>query len=191
MSCMIRLPDLNKPDTMYDAKKLTDDQVSTISQWAADGAQLADIQKRMEDEMEIRLTYMDTRFLVLDLGIEIRNLVQEAEAAAAAEAAANPEAETPAAGEPTEDDLEILPPPSSADSADGAAGGKVTVSVDEIARPGVMASGRVTFPNGQSGMWYVDEQGQLGLDPDTEGYSPTEADVMAFQRELQAVMETR
>ncbi len=54
-----------------------------------------------------------------------------------------------------------------------------------------MASGRVNFPNGQSGMWYVDEQGQLGLDPDTDGYRPTEADVMAFQRELQATMESR
>ena len=168
---------------MFDAKKLTDDQVSTIAQWAADGAQLADIQKRMEDEMEIRLTYMDTRFLVLDLGIEIRNLADEAKAAAAAEEAANPtqNAEVRSDDELTVDDVEILPPPP--------AGGKVSVTVDEIARPGVMASGRVTFPGGQGGMWYVDEQGRLGVDPDTEGYQPTEADVMAFQSELQAAMD--
>ena len=183
MSCIVRLPDLNKPDTMFDAKKLTDDQVGVIAQWAADGAQLADIQKRMEDEMEIRLTYMDTRFLVLDLGIEIRNLDEEAKVAAAAEEATNPaqDAEVPSNDELTVDDLEILPPTP--------AGGKVTVTVDEIARPGVMASGRVTFPGGQGGMWYVDQQGSLGVDPDTEGYQPTEADIMAFQHELQAAMD--
>lgn len=185
MSCIASRPDLNKSDTMFDAKKLTDDQVSTIAQWAADGAQLADIQKRMEDEMEIRLTYMDTRFLVLDLGIEIRNLAEEAKAAEAAELAANPieDTGTPNDDELTIDDLEILPP--------APEGGKVSVTVDEIARPGVMASGRVTFPGGQGGMWYVDEQGRLGVDPDTQGYQPTEADIAAFQRELQAAMDSQ
>ncbi|MBT8037935.1 MAG: hypothetical protein KJO21_10360 [Verrucomicrobiae bacterium] len=166
---------------MFDAKKLTDDQIITLKAWADDGAQLADIQKRMEDEMELRLTYMDTRFLVLDLGIEIRNLAEEAKAAEAADEAESSADAGDAGAELTEDDLEIIPPPQE--------GGKVTVTVDGIARPGVMASGRVTFPGGQGGMWYVDEQGRLGVDPDTEGYRPTEADVMAFQRELQAVMD--
>lgn len=184
MSCIMADVSLNGVDTMFNAKKLTDDQIATLKAWADDGAQLADIQKRMEDEMELRLTYMDTRFLVLDLGIEIRNIAEEARAAAAAQEAENPSDGGDAAGngaELTEDDLEILPPAQE--------GGKVTVTVDEIARPGVMASGRVTFPGGQGGMWYVDEQGRLGVDPDTEGYRPTEADVMAFQRELQAVMD--
>ena len=56
---------------MFDAKKLSEDQVLLIGQWAANGAQLTDIQKRLEDEMEFRLSYMDTRFLILDLGVEI------------------------------------------------------------------------------------------------------------------------
>lgn len=161
-----------KPDIMFDAKKLTEDQVSTIKQWAADGAQLPDIQKKMEDEMETRLTYMDTRFLVLDLGIEI---ISPKEA----------EPEEPAAKEElTEEDLEILPPEGTP-GADGA----VTVTVDEIARPGVMVSGRVTFPDGEGGMWYVDEMGRLGIDPDTAGYRPSEPDVIAFQKKLQSVMD--
>ena len=70
-------------------------------------------------------------------------------------------------------------------------GGNVKVSVDDIARPGLMASGRVTFAGGQGGMWYVDEMGRLGIDPEVEGYQPSEADVMAFQRELQVVMDAR
>lgn len=164
---------------MFDAKKLTEEQVSTIQNWAAEGAQLADIQKRMEDEMEHRLTYMDTRFLVLDLGIELRNLEAEAKAEEAEKTEAVPKQD-----ELTEDDLEILPP-------NNQSSGPVRVTVDEIARPGVMASGRVTFGDSQSGMWYVDEMGRLGIDPDTAGYRPTEADLLAFQSELQKVMESR
>lgn len=164
---------------MFDAKKLTDEQVSTIEGWAKEGAQLADIQKRMEEEMEYRLTYMDTRFLVLDLNIELRDLDAEAKA----EAANNPEEEIKP-DELTEEDIEVIPP-----TPQG--GGPVSVTVDEIARPGVMASGRVTFADAQSGMWYVDEMGRLGIDPDTTGYRPTELDLQAFQRELQKVMESR
>ena len=164
---------------MFDAKKLTEEQVSTIKKWASEGAQLADIQERMEEEMECRLTYMDTRFLVLDLGIELRNLEEEAKAEESDEVDSKQEQE-----ELTEDDLEILPP-------NNQSSGPVIVTVDEIARPGVMASGRVTFGNSQSGMWYVDEMGRLGIDPDTAGYRPAEADLLAFQRELQKVMESR
>ncbi len=164
---------------MFDAKKLTNEQVSIIKEWAAQGAQLADIQQQIEEEMKYRLTYMDTRFLVLDLGIELRNLEEEAAVAAASDEA-EPDAKQ---DELTEDDLEILPPETQAN-------GPVRVTVDEIARPGVMASGRVTFGDSQSGMWYVDEMGRLGIDPDTAGYRPSEADLLAFQRELQQVMES-
>ena len=174
---------------MFNTKKLSDDQMAQIRQWAADGAQLADIQKRLEKEMEIRLNYMDTRFLVLDLAIEIRNLAEEeAEALREEQEAAEDKHSSPVEEKDalTEDDIEVLPPAGAPEAGD-----KVTVSVDEIARPGVMASGRVTFADGQGGMWYIDEMGRLGMDLDTEGYRPAEADVMAFQRELQVVMESR
>ena len=169
---------------MFDAKKLSEDQVLLIGQWAANGAQLADIQKRLEAEMEFRLSYMDTRFLILDLGVEIRNLAQEEaeEEQLEQEEAVDSESDVKNANELTEEDIEVLAPSD---------GGNVKVSVDDIARPGLMASGRVTFPGGQGGMWYVDEMGRLGIDPEVEGYQPSEADVMAFQRELQVVMDAR
>lgn len=168
---------------MFDTKKLSEDQITKIRQWAADGAQLADIQKRLEEDMEIRLNYMDTRFLVLDLAIEIRNLAQEEAEAQQADAMGDEDSGQAAGpGELSEEELEVLPP-------GAAAVGKVKVSVDEIARPGVMASGRVTFADGQAAVWYIDQMGRLGIDPDTEGYRPVEADIMVFQRELQAVME--
>lgn len=169
---------------MFDAKKLSEDQALLISQWAANGAQLTDIQKRLEDEMEFRLSYMDTRFLILDLGVEIRNLAQEQAETEQSEQdeVAKSESDAKNGEELTEDDIEVLPP---------SAGGNVKVSVDDIARPGLMASGRVTFAGGQGGMWYVDEMGRLGIDPEVEGYQPSEADIMAFQRELQLVMDAR
>lgn len=164
---------------MFDAKQLTDDQVDTIKSWAAEGDQLADIQKRMEDELEFRLTYMDVRFLILDLGIELRSEVEDV-VEEDTEDELDPALDK-ALDELTEDDLEVMPPP--------VAGGPVRVTVDEIARPGVMVSGRVTFPDGQGGGWYVDEMGRLGIDPDTAGYRPSEPDLVTFQKELQSVME--
>jgi hypothetical protein len=56
---------------MFSAKQLSEDQVSAIKSWAVGGAQLPDIQLRMKEEFKLSLTYMDTRFLVLDLGIEL------------------------------------------------------------------------------------------------------------------------
>jgi hypothetical protein len=140
---------------MFDAKQLSEDQVLLIGQWAADGAQLADIQKRQEEA--------------------------EAEQSEQEEVA-DSEGDAKNTNELTEDDIEVLPPSD---------GGNVKVTVDDIARPGLMASGRVTFASGQGGMWYVDEMGRLGIDPEVEGYQPSEADVMAFQRELQLVMDAR
>lgn len=159
---------------MFDSKSLTEDQITTIKSWVDEGAQLPDIQKKMESEFDHLLTYMDTRFMVLDLGLELKSTEPD-----------EPEAEADGEGltetkELTDEDIEVLPHESSA--AD------VRVTVDEIARPGVMASGRVTFTDGQSGMWYVDEMGRLGVDPDTEGYRPTEPDILAFQKELQRVV---
>ncbi len=157
---------------MFDSKSLTEKQIAMIKTWVDDGARLPDIQQKMESDLGQRLTYMDTRFLVIDLGLELKteepDVVDEAEETNTDEVSRN---------ELTEDDIEVLP--------HDATSANVNVTVDEIARPGVMASGRVTFSDGQGGMWYVDEMGRLGVDPDTEGYSPSESDILAFQKELQ------
>ncbi|MFC5050996.1 hypothetical protein ACFPK9_10255 [Rubritalea spongiae] len=58
---------------MFSASQLTSEQKEQIEAWAAEGAQLQDIQKRMQEDLEIQVTYMDTRFLVLDLGIELKS----------------------------------------------------------------------------------------------------------------------
>ena len=67
-----------------DASKLTDSEKQQISAWAAAGDQLSDLQKKIQTELGHNITYMDTRFLVLDLEIE---LVTEAAEEVAEEAA--------------------------------------------------------------------------------------------------------
>ena len=56
---------------MFSASSLTDDQKNTIHQWAAEGSQINDIQKRIGSEFGITITYMEARFAVLDLNVEI------------------------------------------------------------------------------------------------------------------------
>lgn len=160
---------------MFDSKSLTEDQIAMIRAWVEDGAQLSDLQKKMEAELDQRLTYMDTRFMVLDLGLELQAQEPDEEK----EEPGSDDGQT-VVKDLTEDDIEVIP-------QDGSAG-NVKVTVDDIARPGVMASGRVTFADGQGGMWYIDQMGRLGVDPDTEGYQPSEADILAFQKELQRVV---
>ncbi len=64
-------------------------------------------------------------------------------------------------------------------------GGKVSVGVDQIARPGAIVSGKVTFSDGQTADWYLDQTGRLGVVPKQTGYKPSQADVQDFQITLQ------
>ena len=46
---------------------LTDEQRQRVAAWIAQGAKLSEVQSRLAEELGIKLTYMDTRFLVDDL----------------------------------------------------------------------------------------------------------------------------
>jgi hypothetical protein len=56
---------------MFSASKLTPEQIAALKQRAAEGASMSDLQRHLKDEFGISITYMDTRFLILDLGIEL------------------------------------------------------------------------------------------------------------------------
>jgi len=58
--------------------------------------------------------------------------------------------------------------------------------VDQVARPGALVSGQVSFTDGNSAEWYLDQFGRLGLAPKQTGYKPSQQDLMAFQTELQS-----
>jgi hypothetical protein len=150
---------------------LTDAQKSEVSRWIAQGAKIAEIQSRLASELNVRLTYMEVRFLVDDL--KLTPIDPEPVKAPEPAAAQPPTAPVPAAAPPAAP----TPPP--------AAGGTVAVSVDQIARPGALVSGKVTFSDGQKAAWTLDQMGRLGLAADQKGYRPTPADVEQFQIALQ------
>ena len=61
--------------------------------------------------------------------------------------------------------------------------------MDTITKPHALASGKVTFSDGETADWMLDQTGRLGLNPSQPGYRPSEADIMSFQRELQRVAQ--
>ena len=64
------------------------------------------------------------------------------------------------------------------------AGGHLKVELDRLVRPGAVVSGSVTFSDGVTSKWAMDQYGRLVLDTGKKGYQPSAADVQAFQREL-------
>lgn len=152
---------------------LTDDQKHAVASWIEEGAKPADVQGRLEKEFDIRMTYMEVRFLIDDLKVMPKD--PEPPAPPQAEEAPAPADEAaPAEGEPLPND-EVLPP----------GDGKLSVTVDSITRPGAMVSGRATFSDGKTSEWYLDQYGRLGMIPSEPGYRPPQEDLMGFQAALE------
>jgi hypothetical protein len=150
---------------------LDEAQRQKVAAWIADGAKLAEIQTRLMSEFNLKLTYMEVRFLVDDLKLTPKDPEPPKVVAPVAEAAKP--AETKSA-----------PPPA---GPPGKPGG-VSVTVDQLARPGAIVSGKVVFSDGQQAEWYLDQTGRLGVVPKQQGYKPTAADVQQFQAALQSEM---
>jgi len=190
---------------------LSPEQKQIVASWVAAGDNLSAVQKKLADQFKVSMTYMDVRFLVDDLGLELKNPAPSADASdvtkAAAKSPARPEPPRPekkglmdrlkekvGLTEPDDDDDvtmpaeeafeddEVPPPTPLPPEAPGAS--KVTVEVDRIVRPGAVVSGTVSFSDGVKGKWALDQLGRLMLDTGTPGYQPSAPDVQAFQREL-------
>jgi hypothetical protein len=166
---------------------LTPEQKQTVTQWVAAGDSLGTIQKKLADVLKISMTYMDVRFLVDDLNLELKDAAPKADAsdvsktpAKAAPAAAPGDAGPDPAEEPLPDDLGLPPP-----------GGAVRVTVDKMnLNPHAMATGTVTFSDGVTGKWLVDLQGRPGLtDVSKPGYRPNAVDAQMFMQELSMALQ--
>lgn len=164
--------------------KLTSEQKEAVAAWVAAGSTLNEIQDRLKSEFGVVLTFMDTRFLLSDLGLTLKPPAGEAEepAAAAEDEFAEVLPETEGEDQAPPPDVEAGQPAPPAGPA------RVVVTVDAVTLPGTMVSGKVTFSDGVKGGWYLDQMGQLGLTGIDRGYQPPEADVVAFQRELQRAL---
>ena len=149
--------------------ELTDEGKREVARWIDEGLGLSDVQRRLSEEHGLTLTYMETRFLVDDLELALQDPDE-------------PEA-------PATDDSEggvIVDGEEGLGETDAANSG-VSVEIDKVVRPGAIVSGSVTFSDGVTLQWHLDQMGQLGISP-KEGYQPSEEDLMAFQEQLRIEM---
>jgi hypothetical protein len=150
---------------------LDEGQRKRVSEWIDQGLKLSDIQGRIASELGLKLTYMDVRFLVDDLKLTPKDAERFKPASATFETAPTaPTAAKPAAlskGAPVPET--------------GAPASSVSIQIDQLARPGAVVSGKVTFSDGNLAEWYFDQMGRLGLVPQTPGYRPPPSDLREFQ----------
>lgn len=150
---------------------ITELQKSTIAEWVKKGETIAIIQRRLREEMELSLTYMDVRFLVDDL-----NLVYSEP-----DEVSQIEEENAGNVEPVEA-IDAIEEPELVCS--------VQVNVDPVTPPGSLVCGTVNFSDGKQMSWQLSATGQLGLVPgDDPEYRPNPEDLQEFQTQLQQVLQ--
>jgi hypothetical protein len=152
---------------MSTAKSLTPEQIAAIQAWAERGDGLQDIQKALGSEFGIRVTYLETRFLLEDLKIELIRTPEPEEEK-------KPEAES-----------------AEADDETGADARLANVTIDALLKPGALVSGKVAFASGGSAAWWLDQYGRLGMDRPDPTFQPNEEELAAFQQELRIVLKKR
>jgi hypothetical protein len=199
--------------SLSDMPKLTSEQNQAVASWVAAGDSLSTVQKKLLEQFDVSLTYMDVRFLIDDLDLKIKDAAPKADANDVTKAPARPGSATPTAAgasekkgfldrakeklglgekgateqEPDEvtfdDELDDTP----------AGGGTVRIAVDNVTLiPGALASGTVTFSDGVTGKWIVDNYGRPGFTEISQpGYRPNPADAQAFMRELNVALQQK
>jgi len=162
---------------------LDEAQRRQVAKWIEEGLKLSEIQNKLSSEFGVRLTYMEVRFLIDDLKLKPKDkepppapILPKSAPVPAAGATPGAGKQVPPAPDEDEADFDEQPLPG---------GGNVSVSVDQVTRPGALVSGKVTFSDGQSADWYLDQMGRLGVVAKQQGYKPSQSDLMAFQAELQ------
>jgi hypothetical protein len=157
---------------------LDESQRKKVAEWIKQGLKLAEIQNRLVSELGVKMTYMEVRLLVDDLKLVPKDVEPPR---ASGVLAAGP---GPASGGAHRGASDSKTGTEKAQPATGAGGG-VSVAVDQLARPGAVVSGKVTFSDGNRAEWYLDQAGRLGLVAQQPGYRPPAADVQKFQAALE------
>jgi len=199
---------------MPSSPALSPEQKSAVAAWLAAGDNLSAVQKRLREQHGLALTYMEVRFLVDDLNLQIKDPPKPAAKAPDAALGAPPARPAPPAeaaggkkslldkakeklglakdpadeaGLPPEEDFADEPPPPPAGAAN------VRVTVDNVTLiPGAIASGNVTFSDGVTGQWLVDQYGRPGFSKVSQpGYRPSAADAQAFMQELNLALQKK
>ena len=189
---------------------LTPEQKAAVASWVAAGDNLSAVQKKLAEQFKLSLTYRDVRFLVDDLDLALKDPAPKVDTTDVTKAPspAKPAAEKPgdkkgffdkakeklglAKDEPADAELDD-PDADLADDLPAPIATKVTVSVDKATLiPGAVASGSVTFSDGVTGQWVVDQYGRPGFTKISQpGYRPSPADAQGFMQELSRALQQR
>ena len=169
---------------------MTHDEIKAfIADRTREGNSLSKIQDMLA-EQGVKMTFMELRLIASE--IETTFWKQAEPAPEPAKDAKKPEqnaAPAPEAEEFPDEDAadEPLPPeePVAEMPADGepVPRGRTTVTLDQLQRPGFLATGGVQFGSGASGNWCLDQMGRLMFEK-LEG-KPDRQDLQEFQLELQ------
>ncbi len=183
---------------------LTPEQKQAVAAWVAAGDNLSAVQKKLTEHFKISITYRDVRFLVDDLNLAIKDAAPKVDASDVTKTQPPPAAAR--RGETTHADLAAGQPEAGVGGEEGAeelvedemedaplGDSNVTVAVDQVTLiPGALASGTVTFSDGVTGKWVVDQYGRPGFtDVSKPGYRPSPTDAQAFMTQLSRTLQQR
>jgi hypothetical protein len=174
---------------------MTHDEIKAfIADRTREGLNLSKIQDMLA-EQGVKMTFMELRLIASEIETSFWQKAEPQPEAA-------PEPEKPAQDAMPADDAddfpadepgaEEFPPddaapandaPASDDGKAAAPRGRTAVTIDQLARPGFLATGGVSFGSGASGNWCLDQMGRLMFEK-LEG-KPDRQDLQEFQMELQ------
>ena len=137
----------------------TDERNRFIKEQLDAGASLSDVQKMLQQQFGITVTYLDLRLLAAELRIDWKKQDREKESVR-------------------------TPPAAVLDAEEPRGRSRTRVTLSKVLRPGMQANGEVEFASGAKGEWYVDGMGRLGL-TQVGSRKPTQEDIQEFQVELQ------
>ena len=138
-------------------KDFSKEQLQQLQQWVSEIQSVSELQTKINATFNTHLTYLEVRFLLDDLQLELKK--KEAK---------------------VEEDV------SKTDSnVANFVNEGVQVQVDPVTRPGMIFNGNVRFSDGQSASWGLDQFGRISLKPEQEGYKPSQEDIAQFQELLQ------
>ena len=126
-----------------------------------EGRGLSEIQDYLRKEKGDSITYMELRLLLSEM----------------------PDAKLP------EKEIAKTPTPMPDAKPAEAAGGKLSISVDQTPAPGSMLSGYARFSSGAKAHWFLDEMGRLGVEPELGASKPTQKDMQEFTVELKRMLQ--
>lgn len=197
---------------------LTPEQKQAVTSWISAGDNLSAVQKKLSEQFKLSLTYRDVRFLVDDLNLELKDAAPKVDASDVTKTPPPKPTAAPSRGsapekkgfldkakeklglakdDTAEADAELAEGEeefAEDDFAeDAAGGGNVSVAVDKVTLiPGALASGTVTFSDGVTGKWIVDQYGRPGFtEVSKPGYRPSPGDAQSFMQELSRALQQR